>query len=55
MLGLPMTEIKRSIYSNKTVEHSIKTISSSVVSSQLIQLDYATGQKLDFSSRMIEC
>ena len=34
---------ERSIYSNKTVKHSIKTLRSSIVPIQLIQPGYAIG------------
>ena len=40
-----MTGIKRSIYSNKTVKHSIKTVSSSIIHTKLIQPSYTTAEK----------
>ena len=41
-LVCPVTGIKRSIYSNKTVKHFIKTLSSSIMPTQLNQTGYAT-------------
>ena len=43
MFDKPCEWDKRSIYSNKTVKPSIKTVSSSFVPTQLIQPGYATA------------
>ena len=44
-LVCPVTGMKRLIYTSKIVKHSIKSVSSSIVPTQLIQPDYTTDGK----------
>ena len=44
-LACPVTEMKRLIHASKIVQHSIKTVSSSIAPTQLIQPDYTTDGK----------
>ena len=42
-----MTGIKLSMYPNKTVKHTIKTVSSLIVPTQLIQPSHATDEHVN--------
>ena len=44
-LVCPVTGMKRLMYIRRIVKHSIKTVSSSIVPTQLIQPDYTTDGK----------